>query len=354
MFKYIFIFFLFFSNVQAQINNQSIVGSWTKVKEQAIDGSKNISARFGRSNHWQISTTKINMKNEMIYVYINKDAIDYIKDGNHLSTSPDSGYNIVKLTSDSLVVVENIKGKIDKDKVQKIWFVKTSKIISSISEKYKNDSVLTATSNYTPILKKDFLPEVKTALVNSRVMTNFAFTGKLIISPKKKTIQLKTDDSKISGNKNFLIIKEIVEKSFANWDLTDFQNFSTIYIPYSAKSIVVAANNATNFGSISMGFFGDPNDDKAASTEPSLDDLEQAQKHMQKAVNFLQSKKYDKAVEFFNKGFALDPTKVDALYNIVSIYSFLKDKDKMCLTLKKLKDLEQTDGTKLYNQFCVQ
>lgn len=353
MYKYIFIFFIFFSSAQAQVNNHSLLGDWTKVKEQAIDGSKNISGRFNRSIYWHVSTNKISMKNDRMNSSIDNNAIDYIRVGNHISTSPDSGYNILKLTNDSLIVVENIKGKIEKDKVQKIWFVKTSKITSAYKEKHKNDSVLTATPSFTPILKKDFMTEVKAIFLKNKSLTNLIFKGNLIIYPKKRTIKLETVDQKIAGTKNFQTIKGAAENSFVNWNLTNFENFETIYIPYVIESKVVDASNGVKFATIDMHFFRDVAD-LSTLNDPKMADLELAQKTMQKAVIFLQSKKYDKAVEFFNKGYELDSTKVDALYNIVSIYSFLKDKNNMCLTLKKLKDLEQTDGTKLYDQFCIQ
>lgn len=344
---------MFFIKTQAQVN-ESLIGDWTKVKVKALDGSRDLSARFSMSNYynWQISPTEIRIRTDAAYAKGNT-SFEYKRAGDLINTSSDEGYKIDKLTGDSLVVVENLKGKTEKDKIQKTWFVRTSKITNEYKEKFKNDSVLWATPLFTPTLKKDFMVEVANNFRKRNSFTNLIFKGNLIINPKKRTVKFETDDQKINTDKNFQTIKGEAENSFSDWNLNNFENFDNIYIPYVVESKVINSSDGIKISYVRIYFFIKNPSDIEKLSGPKMQDLEKAQKIMKKAVVYLHNKNYDMAVEYFNKGYDLDPTKVDALYNIVSIYSFLKDKPKMCKTLKKLRDLEQTDGTKLYDDFCV-
>lgn len=354
MYKYILIFLVTFIQIKSQVNNQLLINDWTRVKLKTIDGSRDLSEPFSVSQYynWQITQKKICMKTESIYINPNG-CYDYTIDKQILRTTLDSGYRVVKLDKDSLIVVEDIKGKIEKDKVKKIWFVRTSKIIDEYNEKTKNDSTLIATQLFTPTLKKYFLSDEAKDFLKMNTYPSFVFKGNFIIYPKSKKINFIANEEKINQDKNFQIIKLAAENSFNDWKLDDFQNFDKIYIPFILESKNEKMKSGMIFKGLRIYFFMDNVTDISKVYGPKMEDLELAQEKFQKAVSYLQNKNYDKAIEFFNKGYELNNSKVDALYNIVSIYSALKDKPNMCLTLKKLKDLEQTDGTKLYNSYCT-
>ena len=354
MFKYIIIFVFLFFQSKAQVNSQNVIGDWTKVKIRTLDGSKDLSEGYSVSKYynWQISPKKICMRIEPVYLKTNN-CFDYTFDKNSLRTSPTSGYKIEKLTSDSLIVIENIEGKIEKDKIQKIWFVKTSKIMNEEITKHKDDSTLIAYPLYTPLMKVDFMFEVAKNFNKKNNYPEFLFKGNIIIYPKKQKIEFISDDKSIIENKNFLLVKSTAENNFNNWDLKNFEHFEKIYISFIFESKFEKLKSGGTFKGARIYFFMDDFNDIPKVYGPKMEDMELAQENFQKAVFFVQNKKYEKAIEYFNKGYELNNRKVDALYNIVSIYSQLKDKNNMCLTLKKLKDLEQVDGTKLYNEYCV-
>ncbi|UQB68856.1 tetratricopeptide repeat protein [Epilithonimonas zeae] len=354
MYKYIIIFFLIFIQTKSQVDNKLLVNDWTKVKTKTIDGSKDLSEPFSISKYynWKITPKQICMKTESIYVQPNG-CYDYTIDKQTLRTTPDSGYRIIKLDNDSLIVVEDVKGKTEKDKVKKMWFVKTSKIIDEYKSKTKNDSVLKATAFFTPTLNNYLLLEVAKDFQKKNTYPSLLFKGNLIIYPKIKQIDLLANEEKFNLDKNFLIIKTAINKSFNNWNLDSFQTFDKIYIPFILESKMEKMKGGMTFKGVRIYFFMDDFSDIPKVYGPKMEDLELAQEYFQKAVKYLQNKNYDKAIDFFNKGYELNNSKVDALYNIVSIYSALKDKPNMCLTLKRLKDLEQVDGTYLYNNHCV-
>lgn len=351
--KYIFIFFIIFNHIKSQVNKQLLINNWTKVKTSTIDGSKDLSEPFAVSEYynWQITPKQICMKTESIYIQPNG-CYDYTIDKETLRTTPDSGYRIAKLDNDSLIVVEDIKGKTEKDKVKKIWFVKTSKIIDEYKSKTKNDSILVTTPFFTPTLKNYFLLEVAKDFQKKNIYPSLLFKGNLIIYPKEKQIDLVANEEKFNLDKNFQIIKTAASKSFNDWNLDNFQNFDKIYIPFILESKIEKMKGGMTFKGVRIYFFMDNFSDIQKIYGPKMEDLKLAQENFQKAISYFQNKKFEKAIEFFNKGYELNTSKVDALYNIVSIYSQLKDNDNMCLTLKKLKDLEQVDGTKLYNEYC--
>jgi tetratricopeptide (TPR) repeat protein len=84
-----------------------------------------------------------------------------------------------------------------------------------------------------------------------------------------------------------------------------------------------------------------------------MEDLKLSGELYLKGLKSYENKKYDKAINFFEKSYEVDNRKVDALYNIASIYALLNDKLNLCKYLEKLKDLEQTEGIKLYNENCL-
>ncbi len=354
MFKYIIIFVFLFFQSKAQINNQSVIGDWTKVKFRTLDGSKDLSEPYNVSKYynWKISTTKICMRMESVYPNANY-CYDYKMNNKVLQTTPTSGYEIEKLEKDSLILFEKIDGKTEKDKIQKIWFVKTSKITNEEIEKHKDDSILIAYPLYTPQMKVDFMSEVAKNFNKKNNYPDLLFKGNYIIYPKKQRIEFQSDDKSIFENKNFLLLKSIAENNFNNWDLKNFEHFEKIYIPFIFESKYERLKSGGTFKGARIYFFMNDFKDIPKVYGPKMEDMELAQENFKKAVSFMQNQKYEKAIEYFNKGYELNNTKVDALYNIVSLYSQLKDKDNMCLTLKRLKDLEQTDGTKLYNEYCI-
>lgn len=350
--KYTLIFFLVFISIKSQITSQEIVGDWTKVKMRTLDGSKDLNEGYVREKYygWKITSSKLCFRNYPLSSEPNN-CVDYTLNNNLLVNSPDSGYMIDKITSDSLIVYESIKGKTEKDKIQKIWFVKSSKILKDNIEKHQNDSVLIATPNFTPTVRRSYNSEIEKKLLTSS-FPRFIAKGNILISPKLKKVEFQIDNKKFENDKKFLILKNAVENSFDNWDLTNFNSFSKIIIPLVFESM--EEKSATGiFSRVEMYYFMDDVSDIPKVYGPKLEDLEKAREKFEKAIAYLKDKKYPQAIENFNKGFELNPAKVDALYNIVSIYSFLKDKENMCSTLKRLKDLEQTAGTKLYDAYCI-
>ncbi|MDP2162328.1 MAG: hypothetical protein Q8K02_17745, partial [Flavobacterium sp.] len=156
----------------------------------------------------------------------------------------------------------------------------------------------------------------------------------------------------IKNKKAINEINTIIEKTYDDWNLTDFEGFKKVYIPFIIRSKSNNSKGASYKGSPIFYFINDINDfDKFYGIK--LEDLRSSAENFEKGITAYQNKKYEKAISFFLQSYKFDARKIDALYNIAAIYSLLNDKVTMCEYLKKLKDLEQTEGTKQYNQNCL-
>lgn len=358
MFKYFsIIFFLFTSIVNSQINHHYLTGDWVKVKNRMIDGSKNVSEPFSSSKFhtWKISNKKLCMDSDPINSY-EESCLDYNLENNFIRTSSESGYEITKLTADSLIVVERIKGIIENDELKKLWFVKSSIIKNNYIDKHKNDSILIADEHFTPTLNKNFIVEIHKNLLKRNKYPNFNLIGNIVFFPKNKKLELEinnADDKNVIDNKKAIdYIKTTIEKTYDNWNLNDFKGFKKIYIPFLIKSESYSYKGGNYKGSPIFYFINNIEDvEKIYGIK--MEDLRSSSENFQNGIIEYQNKEYDKAIEFFMKSYEIDNRKIDALYNIAAIYSLINDKTKMCQCLKKLKDLEQTEGTKQYDENCL-
>lgn len=83
-----------------------------------------------------------------------------------------------------------------------------------------------------------------------------------------------------------------------------------------------------------------------------MENLRLSGENFEKGIKAFQTENYDKAIDYFLKSYEIDNRKIDALYNIASLFSLKQDKINECKYLKILSDLEQTQGMKSYNEKC--
>lgn len=358
MHKYFSIIFLLLTSVvNSQINSHYLTGEWVNVKNRMIDGSKNISESFSSSKFylWQISNKKLCMDSDPVNSY-EESCIDYKLENNFIRTSLEYGYEITKLTADTLIVVERIKGITENDKLKKLWFVNSAIIKNNYISKYKNDSILIANEHFTPTLNKNLITEIHKNFLKKNNYPNFNLIGNIIFFPKNRKLEIEisnTDDKNVIENaKGIDYIKTTIEKTYNNWNLTDFKSFNKVYIPFVIKSESYKYKGGGYKGS-PIFYYIDNIDDVEKIYGIKMEDLRSSGENFQNGIIAYQNKKYEKAIDFFMKSYEIDNRKIDALYNVASIYSLINDKTNMCQCLKKLKDLEQTEGTKQYNENCL-
>lgn len=354
---YITISLLFFTFTKAQINTQFLPNEWIKTKTRMLDGSKNISEAFltSKFNRWKITNQKLYTVSDPISAN-GQSSINYKLQQNFIKTSEESGYEIQKLTQDSLILIERINGIKEDDKIKKHWFIRSSIIKKKNINVHKNDSVVIANEHFTPTLNKGFAGDFLKEFNKKSRYPVFNLVGNIIFYPKKEKLQIQisnnSDQDVIKNQKNIDFIKTTIEKTYSNWNLNDFKNFNKVYLPFVIRSYYNRFDGGTSSGTTIFYFINDPNDiEKIYGIK--MEDLILSNENFQKGVKAIEKENYEKAINYFLKSYEIDNRKIDALYNIVSIYSFKQDKINECKYLKMLMDLEQTEGIRNYNEKCI-
>lgn len=349
MYKYVLILFLSISfNITAQVNTQLLSNSsWTQVKSSMLDGSRDLSREANQFLVWKFNGNKMC---EYIdpWAIERKKCTDFKFDKNLIRISDKSGYQIEILTADSLIVVQKVDGITFPDKIKKIRFAKTSVLLKNFIDKATGDSIVITSRKVTPILTKDIATEMMETYLQKKYTHDFTVDGEIRVYPKKQIIQVTADDKKQNkiNQKSIDLFKMTLENNYKIWNIVGFENFEKIIIPYRFKS--KSEGNYCN-----VAFFNRVDDKENKSFLINIKDKYSSTENFKKGVEAINNQKFDKAIEYFNKAHADDNTNIDALYNIVSISLTQNNTASACLALKRLKDLEQTEGAKLYDEKCT-
>lgn len=349
MYKFFLILLLSVSSqLSSQINTQLLSNSsWTKVKSKMLDGSRDLSTGSYGFLVWKFNGNKMCEHIDPWAVERTK-CIDLKFEKNLIRFSDKSAYQVEKLTSDSLIVIQKTDGITFPDKIRKMWFVKTSALIKDFTDKTIGDSIVITSRNVTPTLTKNIISELLSTYIDKKYTHDFTVDGEIRIFPKKQEIGLKIDN--INQNKNSRksldLFKTTLQQNYKVWDITGFENFETIIIPYRFKS--KAEDGYGNIGFFNRIFSGEEGKRIGINIKNKYASAE----NFNKGVEATNKQKFENAIYFFNKAHEDDNTNTEALYNVASISLALNNVDVACTALRKLKDLEQTEGTKLFKEKC--
>lgn len=350
MTKYVYFVLLFTTlKVSCQIKTDLLFNEWTLVNNKMLDGSRNLAFNENNVQTWTISNSDICEQNNL-QIFKSKNCYNYQLKNNLLQTSEKSNYEVLKLTNDSLIIKQNIKNIESPDKINILFFAKSALVRKKITENVQSDSILIATKYFSPLIDRNIMDDLLSYLIEKDEKSYFDVEGNIEIYPQKKSVILSfaKNDENNKSKKSIEILKQLFENSFKKWDLVYFQSFKKIIIPFKIKR--VGKIEIAGHSSISAIFFDNetPSTKKTVKTKNKITSLAQ----YEKAIEAFNNKKYDKAIELFNKSYEDDNTNIDALYNISSIQFAQNNIKEACIALQTLKDLEQTEGTKMFNEKC--
>lgn len=343
----LFLFLLTSLQVFSQINTQLLSNSsWTRVKSKMVDGSRDLSPESHRFLVWKINGDKICEYIDPWFVD-RKECINFKFENNLIRLSDKSVYQIEALTPDSLVIVEKIDGETFQDKIRKMWFIKTSVLVKDFVDKEKGDSIVITSQNVTPTMRKEIISEIWDIYLQKKYVHDFNVDGEIIIFPKKQEVEVKTGNKKQNKNNQASIdlFKTTLQKNYKVWDITGFENFEKIIIPYRFRS-------QAEEGSSNIAFSNRVPDKEIKGIIINIKNKFASAENFNKGLGALKSQKTDNAIYFFNEAYNYDNTNTDALYNVVSISLAQNKTEIACTAIKKLKDLEQTEGIKLFKEKC--
>lgn len=336
---------------------QNLPNEWIKIKVRMLDGSKDVSESFIESKYyrWKFDEQKLCRDSNPVSS-INRSCINYNIENNLIRTSDESGYEITKLTQDSLVLVQKINGIVESDKLRKYWFVKSSVIKNKFLDTFKKDSTVIANEYLTPTINGNSLSDMLKDFFSKNSFPVFNLIGNIVFYPQKEKLELEivnTNDKQVIGNqKNIDLITETIAKTYKRWDLNDLKKFDKIYLPFVIRCSHEKFSNGMTLKGCPIFYYMNNVNDTYKIYSISTQDLQLSNDNFIKGIKAIQDNKYDKAIQYFNKSYEIDNRKIDALYNIANIYSYQKDNINECKYLQKLKDLEQTEGIKSYNLKC--
>lgn len=348
MFKFLLILFLSISlSVSSQDNTNSLSNSsWTRTQSKMMDGSRDLSQESYRPLVWKFNGNKLCENIDPWFLAANK--CNNIKvENSFIKMSGKTVYQIEKLTADSLVVVENWEMKTSPDKIKRMRFVNTAILMKDFVKNEKSDSIVITARDIIPALKKDLISDITSILMKKGLNHDVTLDGQIFIFPKAQKVEVITDNKKLSKNNQATIdvFKTTLQENFKAWNLMGFERFEKIIIPYRFHS-------KQDEGTASISFSGRIPLKETKLFIPVIKNKFTSLENFSKGYKAVENQKFDNAVHFFNQAFEYDNTNTDALYNVVSISLSQNKTDIACVALKKLNELEQAEGMKLYKEKC--
>ena len=344
--KQLFLLFSFISFCSySQEIKYNLNGSWIKYFSEMKDGSK-LYDRFQEDSTY----IKFTFKNKnlcMDYEPLSKEnqnCIPYTLENNLIKTSNISGFIIEKIEKDTLILSEKING-LPSSKSKRLYFLNENYIVSKKIIENNGVKNLKASKNYTPKLSSSIISPMFKAF--DRNPKNLKLKANLVIFPNEKRISTTVFYSTKADSTALKTIKKTIDESFNLWDLSGFENYQSIEIPFVLKSV-----NSSSFKGIKIEFFTNSFLQLDIVQGGTMQDMMKSSQAFQKALDAYDAKKYSKAIEYFTDAYEYDVKNLDALYNRASSYYQAGDLENACRDWEELKNIGQVKGKELFDYYC--
>ena len=334
------------SNINAQTKNTDLLGSWIQIKTEMKDSSELIPVYKDYIKHFDMTFEKKKYHTNYYPAQKFKNATNNYKlKKNKIVASKHYALEIEKLTRDSLVIVEQMKG-LDDDKLKRHYLIKKERIFSEQKAIYQGLNKITANPYYTPLFIDNIQLYLSRGLNKSH--TNLNLKGVIKIYPKNKDIKTVITFSDKKGLYQENIIVDLLNNSYPSWDLKHFENYDEINIEF----VILIHRKGKNSYGLKIGLLTNSFNQLKGLYGLTYTQITDGNKYLKSGIDYYNAKDYKNAIKDFTKSFESNHTLVDALYNRAICYYENKQYLKACLDWKTLSDLGQKRAQKLFEENC--
>lgn len=240
--KSFLVLFLTTIAVFSQSNYYKIQGNWVSVKNLSKNNNVIIDDFY----------IKFTFKGSNLYVNSqptyanNNNPILFAIEGNLIKTSKidDSGYIIEKVTKDTLILSNSFEDY----KAMRFLMINEKTLITENLKKQEGNDVLMVDKYTTPVQKKDILFLVNN-FFRGTIEDNFEISGVFKINLVANNVETILTSSEVPA-KRLKKLKEILDKTFDYWDLSLFDKFKSVEIPFTVRG-----KKVSNFVNLQLYFF---------------------------------------------------------------------------------------------------
>ena len=356
--KFIYFILLFqVTTLSAQVDSKYLVNEWYLAKVEMKDGSSIFLKPLNYlTNHGLRITKKYYQMAEIRRLMANSTLpIQYTQRGNELVTAPDSKLLIEKLSADSLILSQVIKNMEDKD-LLRYYLVPLNKMMEQKKAAFAGKDTLIANEIISPVYLGIWPSRTVRNITDKNKFTvkpvlDYRFNGAIIIDleHKKATVNLLDFDPK---NKNLIDEKLKSLTVFKNWNISDFKDYKFVKIPFSFIHYYEKEPTVESFGDV-LTFYSDDYKGAFIKDDVDFDEIDESNKHFDRAIKEYQKKNYKAAVDYFEKSFKANKRNLNSYYNFADLNFAIGNKEIACETYKFLKDEGQKQAEKDYNLKCL-
>ncbi|ESU27439.1 hypothetical protein FSS13T_06990 [Flavobacterium saliperosum S13] len=178
-------------------------------------------------------------------VEVSQTPIPFTMKGKLAKTSrvSDSGYIIEKISQDSLTVSDSFESG-----AKRYHFINQDNARKENIMKYEGQDVIVASTYCTPTQSTNIYEPIN-KILKGRIKGNLIIEGTLKIHIKEKKIETTIISENLENNKTLNKISESLNDTFEFWNLTHFDKFKTVEIPFK-----IIGQNINNFETLRIQF----------------------------------------------------------------------------------------------------
>lgn len=354
------------TTLMAQVNSfDELYKRWYRIHSVMLDGSRDLETDYYYStdNTWIITPETIwrqykrqhrTPENTQTYQYTD----------NKLMIASNLHYDVVHISRDTLILVETRHQNLDFDK-RVVHYLVNAQMIDSINKPtHATGNILKASRLMGPQLKFDIVDTlIKENNTDYLRYAVYKISGVLKLRPKtnETTVEYIDVDIKDLNHREHILewITKTFQEAYSSNDYMGFEHYEEIHIPFKVEQSnerhwgYYYGKRLQRFNQSSLIYFESIEDPHAKSRLPyKTINSDASAYYFGVAMQHVEKKRYKRSIKPFEQAFHYDFRNIDAVYNLLYIYTQLKDKENMCKYISILKELEQKQGTVLYEKHC--